>query len=432
MDAEQQECTNCIEQEAAIARCTNCEVFLCEECARQHKRQRATADHRVVESEDAVKIRERYKCIEHDLELKYYCCGCSKPVCQHCTMKGCQGHPLNVANDVRELLKASLSSLEEKASQFDSHFEHIKSVQQENDTATSRCEQDIDFAFRELTRQLQERKEQLVGELQQANAVQQGYIKEHEGFIEQKLKELRESIHTIEKVCASRQESKLMVERDELLAKASELSQLYWSTDKVNTTQWQIMSPPKDEYTRKFGHILPKPLPENIIVQMKESAVVGEQNEFSIRVEPKEQINTCHIDKEISAKLTLTLSAPLSQSQGTILSRKVKKVSENEWTVTYFPRARGVLSIAVSVCGVEAKGSSFEIQVEDRIKAGDKVVRGSDWKWEDQDGGSGNIGEVVAVKENGWISVRWSTNKKQVKEYRWGKDGKFDVSLCAQ
>ena len=83
------------------------------------------------------------------------------------------------------------------------------------------------------------------------------------------------------------------------------------------------------------------------------------------------------------------------------------------------------------MCGVEAHGNQFARQVEDGIKKGDKVVRGSDWKWDDQDGGSGNVGEVKAVKESGWVTVQWS-RKTKPGDYRWGKDGKFDVKVCRQ
>ena len=435
MDVEQEECTSCVDQEPAIAKCSECGLLLCEECARQHKRQKATTDHSIVENENAAKARQRYECKEHSLELNFYCCECKKPVCQHCTMKDCQGHKLDVAKDVRECLKASLDLLKTKAEDFESHVEYIQSVEQKNETESTRCEQDIASVFQEVIDQLLKRKEHLIADLKDMNGVQQSYIKEHKDFVEGKLRELKDNIKVIEKIHDARKDSKLMVERDHLLSKATELSQLQWNTGKVNSTQWQIVSPPKDDYARQFGQILPKPSPENIIVEMKENAVIGEQNEFTVRVEPKQQIMRCNIDKEMSIKIMLdsdnASGAASGRPQGTLVSRKVRKVSENEWKVSYFPRARGQLYISVSVCGVEAKDSFFTRQVVNNIKPGDKVVRGSDWKWNDQDGGCGAVGEVVTVKDNGWITVRWP-NKKQAKEYRWGKDGKFDVKLYCE
>ena len=39
---------------------------------------------------------------------------------------------------------------------------------------------------------------------------------------------------------------------------------------------------------------------------------------------------------------------------------------------------------------------------------GTKVVRGRDWKWQDQDGY--REGEVIGeVEEDGWVRVRWNS-----------------------
>ena len=428
-------CTKCVEEKPAIALCKSCKDLLCEECLWQHKRQKDTKDHDIEESASAVQMRKKFQCEKHGEEVKFYCCDCKKAICLHCTVTGCNGHEKNVANDVRELLKHNVTTLKEKATEFDSHFEHIHSVEEKNKTEMTRCEEEIKEVVREIIAQLEERREQLIHDLHNANDTQQDYIREHKENIREKLGQMKETIKDTEDLVKVRQESKLMVQRDECLAKIKELVELKWSTDKVNPTQWQVIAPTKEEYAAKFGQILPKPEPHNIFVEVKERVAMGQTNEFTIRVEPLEQISKCKIDKEISVKLTLTPDVNVStpgRSYGTLLRGTVKKQSGNVWSVSYFPRGHGQLSIAVSVCGVVAKGSYFTQQVEDGIKKGDQVVRGSDWKWEDQDGGSGKIGEVMAVKGNGWISVRWRGSRAKPLDYRWGKDGKFDVKLYSQ
>jgi hypothetical protein len=59
-----------------------------------------------------------------------------------------------------------------------------------------------------------------------------------------------------------------------------------------------------------------------------------------------------------------------------------------------------------------------------RIRVGSFVVRGPDWRWEDQDGGPGSRGQVVSL-EDGWagggggkVRVLWSNGNHNV--YRWG------------
>eukprot|EP00094_Tigriopus_californicus_P011432 TCALIF_11037-PA protein Name:"Similar to MIB2 E3 ubiquitin-protein ligase MIB2 (Gallus gallus)" AED:0.04 eAED:0.04 QI:0/0/0/0.5/1/1/2/0/1055 len=66
------------------------------------------------------------------------------------------------------------------------------------------------------------------------------------------------------------------------------------------------------------------------------------------------------------------------------------------------------------------------------ILPGAKVVRGHDWAWENQDGGSGNMGQVVALE--GWendtgrsvVKVFWPV-KSQNYNYRLGHRGKVDL-----
>ena len=45
---------------------------------------------------------------------------------------------------------------------------------------------------------------------------------------------------------------------------------------------------------------------------------------------------------------------------------------------------------------------------EDNFKVGDKVVRGEDWKWDNQDGGKGCVGTIEYLSESGnWVNVKW-------------------------
>ena len=51
------------------------------------------------------------------------------------------------------------------------------------------------------------------------------------------------------------------------------------------------------------------------------------------------------------------------------------------------------------------------------LDAGDEVVRGPDWKWGDQDGGAGTVGEVIeelpgARSVTGWIAVKWPSGRR--------------------
>eukprot|EP00105_Crassostrea_gigas_P014652 XP_011431391.1 PREDICTED: uncharacterized protein LOC105331057 isoform X3 [Crassostrea gigas] len=62
------------------------------------------------------------------------------------------------------------------------------------------------------------------------------------------------------------------------------------------------------------------------------------------------------------------------------------------------------------------------------IATGCLVTRGTDWEWDDQDGGAGNIGSVISVHSTGIVIVRWRNGF--ISQYRFGCHGKFDLTIC--
>lgn len=56
---------------------------------------------------------------------------------------------------------------------------------------------------------------------------------------------------------------------------------------------------------------------------------------------------------------------------------------------------------------------------------GAKVIRGKDWEYENQDGGEGNIGEIIKNAKYNWVTVKWPNNDEN--KYRIGYGDKYDL-----
>ncbi|XP_013098355.1 E3 ubiquitin-protein ligase Ufd4 isoform X3 [Stomoxys calcitrans] len=91
----------------------------------------------------------------------------------------------------------------------------------------------------------------------------------------------------------------------------------------------------------------------------------------------------------------------------------------------------------VSVCDDIGKGSKeaeAKIRRERRqiraqlkhITTGARVVRGVDWRWDEQDGSC--EGTVTGEIHNGWIDVKWDHGIRN--SYRMGAEGKYDLKLA--
>jgi len=64
-----------------------------------------------------------------------------------------------------------------------------------------------------------------------------------------------------------------------------------------------------------------------------------------------------------------------------------------------------------------------------QLPLGARVMRGPDWKWDEQDGGTGRLGTVVqAPTDQEWVRVAWDVEKDNA--YRWGHEGAYDLMLA--
>lgn len=79
----------------------------------------------------------------------------------------------------------------------------------------------------------------------------------------------------------------------------------------------------------------------------------------------------------------------------------------------------------------EAKMRRERRQIRSQLKhfiPGARVIRGVDWRWDDQDGGNGTEGTVTGEIHNGWIDVKWDHGLRN--SYRMGAEGKYDLKLA--
>ena len=76
----------------------------------------------------------------------------------------------------------------------------------------------------------------------------------------------------------------------------------------------------------------------------------------------------------------------------------------------------------------DGKKEYRKIPRPDVPQVGMKVVRGPDWKWDDQDGGTGKMGEIIrGLDEDLWVRVEWESGGSN--SYRWGSEGAYDLEV---
>ena len=161
----------CTEDDPSVAHCSTCGKFLCDFCAKAHRRQVNFRDHKVVTldqlSSDAVKSLERPRYCSHHPEetLKLYCNTCQALICRDCSIVDHQHHRFSFAKDARSVvqlqLEQTMKRVTKKQQEFEAHLAFIKEAEKTRDVYSLTLSQQVNEAFDSFIRSLESLRQQL-------------------------------------------------------------------------------------------------------------------------------------------------------------------------------------------------------------------------------------------------------------------------------
>lgn len=152
-----------------------------------------------------------------------------------------------------------------------------------------------------------------------------------------------------------------------------------------------------------------------------------------------------HVDDksltEPGSTCTWVLECPTDEAHG-YRHVRIQQNGRNASNQTHYLSLSGfeIYGRVVSVCEDMGKAAVKEAEAKYRrerrqiraqlkhITPGARVVRGVDWRWDDQDGPQPGEGVVTGEIHNGWIDVKWDHGVRN--SYRMGAEGKFDLKLA--
>ncbi|XP_019622160.1 PREDICTED: keratin, type I cytoskeletal 9-like [Branchiostoma belcheri] len=120
-------------EEVSTGGCEICEEFLCDDCARTHRRAKRTREHEVIGVAElkekrlaktrSLKSRSLPICPNHeDEKLKFFCETCLRPICRDCTVLQHKDHKYgylsNVVDDFRVKIKDTLEAAKPKIDEY--------------------------------------------------------------------------------------------------------------------------------------------------------------------------------------------------------------------------------------------------------------------------------------------------------------------------
>ena len=168
-------CENGLDDDPAVARCVDCDVYLCSTCCQMHKKMIATKEHTTVSLEEIKAAGEKcfqtfHYCPHHEKEvLKLYCRTCSKTICGDCTYVDHRSHEYVFIKDMQEELRDKLSqnldTMKKVASELKNEKEKADKAMEEHETNVASIHTEVDRKFGELIKLLKDRQAKIHSEI---------------------------------------------------------------------------------------------------------------------------------------------------------------------------------------------------------------------------------------------------------------------------
>ena len=161
-------CENGLDENDAVARCLNCNTYLCDSCWSQHKKMVMSRKHKTVslsEIKDAGEkcLQKPHYCTEHEAEvLKLYCKTCSKAICGDCTYVEHRNHEYifikDIQNKLRKQLEGIVFDLAKQENELSTELESLHKLELEQVANIGVCKEEITKKAAEMSQRSMQRR----------------------------------------------------------------------------------------------------------------------------------------------------------------------------------------------------------------------------------------------------------------------------------
>ncbi len=368
--------------------CRDCGKFVCESCTRVHQKWDELANHQIVgladiQAETASLVSPKTKvlyCSKHaKKKLKIYCGTCQELICSHCTIRLHKDHQYDLVADTfpkhRDEIKSHTQSVIEKLDTVNKALQALDTRAKEIEDQRMVIEGDIHKRIDQLHQALDQRREELVGQLYQ--------------LTQQKLKNLatqKDQFQTVQTQLASclkyvEGSLKTGTEGEILAMKAPVVKQIQQIAAEVNPDALHPCEvadallveddgPKFAEPCRSFAAVTTPTVPTQCYATGDglQAAVVGEKAEVTLHTMDKDRRETFLQPNDITAELVCCQNE-------TKIKSGVKKAGMGKYRIEYQPTTRGKHQLSITIGGKHTKGSPHTAVVQPRLQALKKPVK---------------------------------------------------------
>ena len=367
-------CGNCDERKTLEFYCSDCNFFLCEDCAGGHKKWKVLSGHHVKEigefkASDAQDYARRSSvCKLHNDEVRFYCEQCVICICRDCAILDHRDHSIVSLDNG---LQKKRSKIENQMQEVQANVFRLRNEKESLEKRRTRMDKSIEQATQEV-RRTAERNIELIRQYEAS--VTARLMKRKETFdaafsntmtgLDEKLTEIQNSLDFAKNVLERNNLSEILNVEEVLQRRFQELS-LGPCTASVELNFSRVIYVPNDlsslkDSPGKLFTTNTEPLLSSVDGVGLTEVMQGEDCTFTVITKDSQgnktysEIDRVDVRIESVKKTRKSVKASITDSQ------------DGCYKVSYKPEAAGEFNIHITVSGEAINGSPFQLKVEER------------------------------------------------------------------
>ena len=356
-------CEQCGAGGTSVAFCRQCAEFICEDCARSHRKMKAFTGHVVASLEDLKKggaknipLKEAPppKCPDHNKSIKIFCFDCNCLICRDCTIIDHNGHNFNFltkcAPESRKTLRDSLAPLQKVQADIAAAEKTLDTEEAKVASQKKKVCQSIEQSFNMLKALLDQRKAELVKKASSLAEEKKDALTAQKKGLQVAQTEIQSLVEFVERNIEITSDHDLMCIRTQLQTKMEEEEKRHrqLSLEPSATADIICNTPSPEDIPKHLGDVSIQPTP--VLQGTTDTCELGTQMQVCL-------VAPTAVPADISASVKC-VSNPLSSLQGNV------QKGVGMYSITFTPQVRGRHDLIVKVKDKEIGGSPFRVFVK--------------------------------------------------------------------
>ena len=358
----------------AVAFCRQCTDFICNDCAKLHRKLKVFAGHEVVTLQELkeggakkIPLKEAppSMCKDHDEQLKIYCFDCSHLICRDCIIYDHAGHKSEFvkksAPQYKKTLKESLAPLAKIQTNISAATREVEKVEREVSEQHKAVTGTIEQSFKQLHEILHKREKQLLdraSELKQQKLDNLGAQKKGFALATSEIQGLAEFVErsvenaTDEEFMSLQQHIQEQIQ--EQCAKHERINLI--PAEAANVGVRVACAEGISDLCQKNAEVLVFPAdPTKCTAEGAGTKVaeVGKSAQFTV--------HTVYHNGQLCRETQVVKAELKSVMNDSVIHAKVTSKGRGVYEVTYTPKVRGRHTLIVKVNGTQIAGSPFQV-----------------------------------------------------------------------